>query len=145
MLPYVQSVLFKSPYSGCAQFSGWKKAACGTIPSPYWPAQNNAPGARMCVDRFRKAQGLPVLQRVHYRPSRPYPGAVCGAGGEALKPAPRIVRPTPPKPAYNLHAIAGPSATGPYTFGIARGICGAVGPDMVVGSGSGAGGGSGPG
>lgn len=56
---------------------------------------------------------------------------------------PRIVRPSPPKPAYNLHAIAGPSTTGPYTFAIASGLT-YQGPAFAVGSGTGAGGGAGP-
>lgn len=98
----------------------------------------------MCVDRSKKAQRYSVLQRVHHRPSRPYPGAVYGPGTEGLTPMPAIVRPTPPKPAYNLHAICGPSATGPYTFGIATGVSAGGGLSFVTGAGTGPGGGTGP-
>jgi hypothetical protein len=38
-------------------------------------------------------------------------------------------------PPYNLHAIAGPSTTGPYTYMIAGGITGPGGADAVVGTG----------
>ena len=58
---------------------------------------------------------------------------------------PKIKPPDPPKtcwtqapyePAYNLHAIQGPSSVGPYTYGIATRIPnGGAGPDYVVGSG----------
>lgn len=72
--PFVQSVLFKSPYSGCPQFSGWEKVPCGTIPSPYWPAQRNAPGAIMCVDRVKRGNNGPQCPPLQQNGLRwPYP------------------------------------------------------------------------
>jgi hypothetical protein len=140
----IQSVLFKSPYSGCAQFSGWPKAPCGALPpSAYWPAQN-ARGSTMCVDRGRKPSGAAQsLQRVHFRPALPYPGVILGPGLEGLRPMPRVIRPPRAPVAYNLHAISGPSATGPYTYAIARGINPGGGLQFVSRGASGPGGGSG--
>ena len=70
----------------------------------------------MCVDRGRKTQGPPVtLQRTHFRPTLPYPGACLGPGKDGLVPmAPYVVRQVGAPP-YNLKPIAGPSSTGPYT------------------------------
>jgi hypothetical protein len=42
-IPFVQSVLFKSPYSGCSQFSGFAKPrAVGPVPGP--PGPQGPPG-----------------------------------------------------------------------------------------------------
>ena len=111
----IQSVLYPSPYSGCGNFSGWPKKTCNG-PRSWTPATpSNVPGARLCVDRFPKAAGGQVLQKVHHRPSLPYPGAILGPGTQGLKPMPHIIRAPTPRPAYNLHAIAGPSSLGPFT------------------------------
>jgi hypothetical protein len=50
----IESVLFTSPYSGCRSFSGWPAAPCQQAPGNAWPPQRNAPGAILCVDRYKK-------------------------------------------------------------------------------------------
>jgi hypothetical protein len=52
-VPIIQSVLFKSPYSGCGKFSGWPKAPCVKAPGTVWPAQNRLQPL-FCVDRYSK-------------------------------------------------------------------------------------------
>jgi hypothetical protein len=129
----IESVLFQSPYSGCCKFSGWKPVRNYTAPNTQWPSAYNAPGAIICSDRSRKPTGplKPLLAQA--RPSQPYPRVIAGVGGEALKPMPSAWTQKVGKPPYNLHAIAGPSSTGPYTYGIATGISTTL-VDFVVGT-----------
>lgn len=111
----IQSVLFGSPYSGCAGFSGWPRSACVQVPAQsYWPAQNNARGAIMCVDRGHHPPAPPGIRMV--RPGlnnwqHMIPQAI-------VPPASLLPRATATvlKPPYNLHPISDPSSSGPYTI-----------------------------
>jgi len=116
-VPFVQSVLFQSPYSGCRCFSGWTPQTCikpvgGTFPSPY-----NAPGAILCADRYTKTWKTPASPiRPIQLPPRPIRmGASTQAGRFTVK---------------------GPSSTGPFTYGTQRGFMwGGEAPIYSVGSG----------
>jgi|SRR6516225_5630439 hypothetical protein len=137
-IPFIQSVLYKSPYSGCGHFSGWKEPP-SAYPIKGPPSTKYGPFSSLkgnfCTDPTKSPiHGPQVLQRVHFRPSMPYPSAIVGAGTEGLQPMPPIVRGQPRKPAYNLRAISGPSSQGPLTYGIATGIVSSGGIDFVVGS-----------
>ncbi len=94
----IQSVLFGSPYSGCRRFSGWPKEPCHQAPvGNVWPPQRNAPGAILCVDKYRKT----------------------------LRVAPRVLAPRwgPPRATQTVmiptqkgrFTVAGPSTVGPWT------------------------------
>lgn len=101
----IQSVLFKSPYSGCRSFSGWKPAPCQ--PAPFqttWPSPYKAPGAILCVDRYQKTWKTPGT------PARPRYGP----------PRATVTMSTPPQAGRFL--CAGPSSTGPFTVVSHRGI-----------------------
>jgi hypothetical protein len=99
--PLIQSLLFSSPYSGCPGFSGWPLNPCpAPAPSAYWPAQRNAPGARMSVDLYRPGWAERRVPKILSPPKYGPPRATV----------------TLSAPLYNLRPIAGPSATGPFTY-----------------------------
>ena len=77
-VPFVQSVLFKSPYSGCATFSGFAAVPKpGVALSPPSAQQRSAMTGNICADPTKKAYtGPKSVQPVHFRPSYPYPGYV---------------------------------------------------------------------
>lgn len=132
-VPFVQSVLFKSPYSGCGKFSGWQKAPCAQMPvQTSWPSPYNAPGALACVDRGRRHPGgSQNVSQAHFRPSRPYPSFVLGPGGDPLVPMPRAWTQKVGRPPYNLRALSFPSTTGAWNTRITGGISGNP-PDAVI-------------
>ena len=129
--------LYASPYSGCRSFTGWAPAppGCKIPKNTTWPSAHNAPGALACVDRGRRpCSGPQKLQRVHFRPSAPYPSWILGPGGEPLKPMCNVPNQwvlKPGKPPYNLRALAFPSTTGPWTTRITGGISGNL-PDAAI-------------
>lgn len=150
--PFIQSVLYQSPYSGCARFSGWKPATCPKVNNTCWPSPYNAPGALISCDRVRStcpvpksgasglvgtAKAIPVAQvyvtRTHFRPSVPFPMWIRG-GPEPLKPMPSAWTQKVGQPPYNLRALSFPSSGGPLIYAIMGGNSAAGGPDMVVGS-----------
>ena len=94
----IQSVLFKSPYSGCRSFSGWPRSpACGPSPGSYPPPQTScAPLA--CVDGYRPG----------YRERNPIKIALRG-----LEPLQR--RPCPVLLPVSFKVCQGPSTAGPMT------------------------------
>lgn len=103
-VPFVQSVLFKSPYSGCCKFSGWPPQTCNkNVGGTTWPSPYNRPGAILCVDRYQKTWKPPGM------PDSPKYG-------------PRATT-TVMTPPYRLRAIAGPSSRGPFTYVQIEGIC----------------------
>lgn len=130
----IQSVLFQSPYSGCPAFSGWKKPVCPQAPNTQWPSPYKAPGAILCVDRCLRRPSPQNVQQVHFRPTLPYPGYI----GQLppLNPMPSAWTQKVGAPPYNLHALAGPSSTGPYTYQIGSGLPSGGNPENVVGTGS---------
>lgn len=143
--------LYSSPYSGCRCFSGWAKPISPKIPvQTSWPSPYKAPGPILCVDRIHSTcsgvktaangvSGAPMAipagsvcaQRVHFRPSAPFPMWI--KGGPPVPACPRIVRPIIGKPPYNLRALSFPSTSGPYTIGIASGVNGSL-IEIVVGA-----------
>ena len=132
-IPLIQSVLFKSPYSGCGKFSGWKQTPCAKMPAQTsWPSPYNRAGAAMCVDRVKRPQPGPQnVQQVHFRPSSPYPTYVRGPGGDPLVPMPRAWTQKVGKVPYNLRAMAFPSTSGPWNTRITGGISDNL-PDCVI-------------
>jgi hypothetical protein len=102
--PFIQSVLFGSPYSGCRRFSGWPKEPCHKAPGTVWPPQRNAQGAIICADHYHKS--LRVVPRV--------PGPKWG-------PCRATVTLSTPTQAGRF-TIRGPSTTGPWTYGDRTGL-----------------------
>lgn len=96
--PFIQSVLFGSPYSGCRRFSGWPKEPCHKAPvGNVWPPQRNAPGAIICADHYHKSLRVPA--RV--------PGPKWGPCRATM---------TSSTPTQQGHfVICGPSTMGPYS------------------------------
>jgi hypothetical protein len=116
-IPFVESVLYQSPYSGCRCFSGWKsKAACPQPPGTTFPSPYAAPGAILSVDRYQKSW------KAHGSPIKPI----------QLPPSPiRMGAPT-----QQRFTIAGPSSKGPFTYADVYGICwGGTGPFGRISSG----------
>jgi hypothetical protein len=104
-IPFVQSVLYQSPYSGCRRFSGWPPQPSIQPPGTTFPSPYNTPGAILCVDRYQKTfkpLGTPATPR--YGPPR--------ATFTSLTPA-----------QGGRFTVAGPSSKGPFTYGQQRGIC----------------------
>jgi hypothetical protein len=101
-IPFVQSVLYQSPYSGCAQFSGFGAQAAAPSPVTAQPGPQGQPGQiNLCADRYHKT----------------------------WKPYGTPVRPPPPQQLRVMAAtqqgrftVQGPSSTGPFTIGRTRGI-----------------------
>jgi hypothetical protein len=77
-----------------------------------------APGPLFCVDPPKRHPLRPKsLQKCHFRPSRPYPRVILGAGSESLRPMPPpLVRKIYPPTQGGRFTVSGPSATGPYTY-----------------------------
>lgn len=103
-VPFVQSVLFKSPYSGCCKFSGWKAPALRQVPGTTWPSPYNAPGAILCVDRYQKTwkpPGTPASPK--YGPARATVTSMVTQNRKFL--------------------VSGPSSRGPFTYVQITGIC----------------------
>jgi hypothetical protein len=99
-VPIIQSVLFKSPYSGCGKFSGWPKAPCIQAPGSVWPAQNRLQPL-YCVDRYSKTyKAMPRVAQVAI-----------------------VHRTTAYKPTQaGRFTVKGPSSAGPYSVATAEGI-----------------------
>jgi hypothetical protein len=116
-IPLIESAMIQSPYSGCRWFSGWPKAPYVAMPGgAVWPPQRNAPGASLCVDRYRPGW---TERRVFKRALAP--------GQLAPSPIQRM------GPAYRLRVIKGPSATGPWTFIGSGGEFWGRGPLLAIG------------
>jgi hypothetical protein len=94
----IDSLLFRSPYSGAQNFSGWPKEPCAG-PIPWTPAKNacKPSGAVLCTDKYGKT----------FQPLKTPPAPKCGLPRATV---------TLSTPAYRLRPIAGPSATGPWTY-----------------------------
>lgn len=102
------------------------------VPAPSSNAALQAEFQRLGPYPARLTQPLPQnVQRVHFRPSAPYPSWVLGPGGDPLKPMPRLCPQAPGKPPYNLHALSFPSTTGAWNTRITGGISGDL-PDCVI-------------
>jgi hypothetical protein len=99
-----QSVLYQSPYSGCGKFTGWAKEPCQKAPGIVWPAQRNAPGALLCVDRYHKVPR--VIPRV--------PGPKWGP--------PRATRTLMTATQAGRFTVRGPSSAGPFSVATIDGI-----------------------
>ena len=117
-VPFVQSVLYRSPYSGCCRFSGWPPAPCVQPPGRTFPSPYNAPGAILCAERY------PKTWKAHGTPIKPI----------QLPPSPvRMGAPTQ----QGRFTIAGPSSKGPFTYADIYGICwGGTGPFGRISSGA---------
>jgi hypothetical protein len=122
-VPFLESVLFQSPYSGCRRFSGWTLGQGAivhppgtTAPSPY-----NASGAILCADRYQKRRqvsGTPASP--HYGPARAtFTSSIPTQAGR--------------------FTVVGPSSKGPFTYGQQGGICWGGDTDWPTSSGSGSG------
>ena len=116
-IPFITSVLPRTPDSGCARFSDWPPPPqCRALP---WIPKTavKPPGTLLCADPWSVCHPGPQnLQQAHFRPAAPYPGVILGPGSEGLTPMPPLTRLCKlPAPAYNLHPIAGPSHAGPFT------------------------------
>ena len=114
----IQSVLFRSPYSGCAGFSGWPRAHCEG-PKVQGPSSAYSRAPAVCSDHAK-------------RRSSPWPIVLPAT----LPPRATV---TSSKPPYNLRPIAGPSSSGPFTTICTRGEFWGRGPVIGVGSSRGAG------
>jgi hypothetical protein len=116
-VPFVQSVLYPSPYSGCRRFSGWPRPPTPpgtTAPSPY-----NAPGAILCVDRYQKTfKPLPTPASPRYGPPRAT--VTCSTPTQGGR-----------------FTVAGPSSKGPFTYGQQSGITWEGDTDWPISSGGG--------
>jgi Concanavalin A-like lectin/glucanases superfamily len=78
-----------------------------------------SPHGNICCDpAYRPLRGPQNVCQVHFRPARPYPGYILGPGiGVSVpKAEPPRATVTVAAPAYRLRPIAGPSATGPWTY-----------------------------
>lgn len=101
--PFIQSVLFGSPYSGCRRFSGWPKDPCHKAPGTLWPAQNRLQPA-FCVDRYHKSAQL------RFAPAAPRYGP------------PRATRTVMTPPQAGRFTVKGPSLLRPFSIATAYGI-----------------------
>jgi hypothetical protein len=116
-IPFVQSVLYQSPYSGCRRFSGWPPPTCTQPPGTTAPSPYNAPGAILCADRYQKTfKPLPKPAMPRYGPPR------------------ATFTSSTPTQQGRFTVVAGPN--GPFTYGTQEGIqWGGDAPDYKIGSG----------
>jgi hypothetical protein len=97
----IESVLYPSPYSGCQSFPGWPRNAPGPRIRSWEPRTlQTRLKANLSVDAYRPGH---ENRRGEFRREVCAPLPVTGGAART-------------QPPYNLHSIAGPSATGPWTL-----------------------------
>lgn len=115
--PLIQSVLFTSPYSGCRKFSGWKPDPCTPVSYQSNFGSRQSPGPIMCADKARGSK--PQYCQLQSGPSlrtRIWTRFIPAYGNPPDRPYDQRRIQTVSIVPYKLRPIAGPSATGPFTY-----------------------------
>jgi hypothetical protein len=118
-VPFVQSTLFGSPYSGCASFSGWAPGAKCNVRTWLTSSAASRPLVSWPGPSTTKATHHQVPVPVFSRPSRPYPSVVLGLSSEPYPGSgmiPAQIRKIYPPLQGGRFTVKGPSAAGPFTF-----------------------------